>query len=410
MLILKKYSLLRDQNSFLFKTLTFVIEVAKYPIILLAFSYAIFSILTAFMNYFPYLFGSYLNPSKSILLYTLKMIEFGTFFWAILNALNIGQLRIQGWLISTHKTVLSILLPMISTSLKSIAILLMIKMIIPELGFTGIANEMLEKTARVALIAIITWLVIEVINGVEKLIINQYSADLNGPNARKINTQISMLKKVLVTLLMIVSVAAMLMVFDSVKALGAGILTTAGIVSAVGAFASQQSLGRIFAGLQIAFTQPISVGDTVIVDGEQGQIEEITLSYIIIKLWDLRRLVLPTDYFTNRGLQNLTRSSSELLGTVFIYTDYTLPVDEVRHKFNELIAQSSYWDGKVSNFQVTDIKEGCMELRALVSAKDSGTLWNLRCDIREKLMEFITASYPECLSKSRSLTTHSESQ
>ncbi|MDR3492130.1 MAG: mechanosensitive ion channel family protein [Gammaproteobacteria bacterium] len=405
MIGIKKYGHLQNQHILLYKWISFFIEVTLYPVILLVFSYSILSIIGALNNYLPSLFGNYLTHIKSVLTFIVRIIEFIAFFWIVLNVLNKGQLRIQSWLINTHKKVLSILLPMIGKSLKAAVILIMINMIIPEFGLTGFTDEFLGKAARVALIGIITWLMVEMINGLEKLILNQYSADVNSPTARKIKTQVYILKKVIFTLLTVVTIASILMVFDSVKALGAGLLTTAGLISAIGAFASQQSLGRIFAGLQLAFSQPIRIGDTIIVDKELGQVEEISLSYIIIKLWDLRRLVLPSDYFNSRPLENLTRSSTELLGTVFIYADYTLPVDVVRDKFNELLEQSIYWNKKIKGFQVTDVKVSAIEIRGLMSAVDSATLWNLRCEMREKLIKFIAETYPDCLSKSRSLST-----
>jgi small-conductance mechanosensitive channel len=192
-----------------------------------------------------------------------------------------------------------------------------------------------------------------------------------------------------------------LMVFDSVKNLGAGLLTTAGVLSAIGAFASQQSLSRILSGLQIAFTQPIRIGDTVVVDNEFGQVEEINLSFVTVKLWDLRRLIKPTDYFTQNGVLNLTRESTQLLGTVFIYADYTLPLEAVREKFKELINQSNFWDKNVYGLDVTDATDRSLEIRLLVSAENADLLWKLRCEMREKMIAFLVDTYPECLAKTR---------
>ncbi|MCC2667265.1 MAG: mechanosensitive ion channel protein MscS, partial [Gammaproteobacteria bacterium] len=141
--------------------------------------------------------------------------------------------------------------------------------------------------------------------------------------------------------------------------------------------------------------------DTVIIENENGQIEEINLSYVVVKLWDLRRLILPTDYFFSKGLQNLTLNSTELLGTIFIYADYTLPIDIIREKFHEYVNQSELWNRNIATFQVTDMKEKTMELRGLVSAKDGDSLWRLRCEVREKLIKFIVKNYPQMLSVKR---------
>jgi small-conductance mechanosensitive channel len=393
------------EGSFLSHWSNFIIRVAKKPFSLLLFSYSLYEIITIALLYIPELSIEY---SKMLLTYCstiLKFIEFTTFFWLVFNALNLGQARLEVWAFRHEKRILSILLRMIGNSLKAVVILLMINMLIPALGLTGMPNIFLQKLAKVTLIMILASLFIQLINGLEKLILNQYSADGIDSAIRKINTQVRILKKVILALGMVVATAATLMVFDSVKNLGTGLLTTAGLLSAFGAFASQQSLSRIYSGLQIAFTQPVNIGDTIIIDKESGQIEEITLSYIVVKMWDLRRVILSTDYFINKGLQNLSRASSELIGTVFIHTDFALPVEEIRNEFQSILAASSFWNNKTGFFHVTDIKESCMELRALVSAENSTALWELRCEIREKLIKFIVRNYPECLAKTRSLTT-----
>jgi small-conductance mechanosensitive channel len=391
--------------------LLFFADTIKRPFLFFLCGYAIYVAGYGAILYFPKISPGYEKIMLASAIYIKKITEFLAFFWLALNILNKGQIPLETWLLTNNKRTLSILLPMISKSLKAAVILLMLNILIPALGFTGQVNELLDKGAKVALIGILAWLFIEILNGTESLIINQYAYSEKNPlYSRKINTQVLLLKKVILIITAVVTLASILMVFDSVKHLGAGLLTTAGVLSAIGAFASQQSLGRIFAGLQIAFTQPIRIGDTVIIDNEQGQVEEITLSYIVVKLWDLRRLIVPSDYFTNRGLQNLSRTSTDLLGTVFFYTDYMLPLTAVREKFHDILNKSTLWNGQVSNLQVTDMKESCMELRALVSAKDSSTLWDLRCEVREKLMQFIIENYPQCLSKTRNISWKSDTE
>jgi small-conductance mechanosensitive channel len=332
--------------------------------------------------------------------YLLKIIEVVIFFWLIANALTEGRRRL---LKSSTSPTLTILIPMISGSLQAIIFLLMINLLIPELGLTGLAALLLEKLTKVLLIATIGWIFFRIVNVMTQLIVNQYTSSgrSNDLSIRKVNTQVMILKRVVLAIGFVVTLAAILMSFDSVKSLGTGLLTTAGVISAVGAFASQQSLSRLFAGLQIAFTQPIRIGDTVVIDSEQGDVEQITLSYIVVKLWDLRRLIIPTDYFIGRSLLNLSRDSTELLGTVFLHLDYTVPMDALRAEFNTIVAASSFWNGKVKNLQVTDLKENYLELRALVSADNSGILWNLRCEVREKLLKFILDNYPDSLAKIR---------
>jgi small-conductance mechanosensitive channel len=405
MFVLRRIGNKEGQGSFLHHWSNFIIRIAKKPFSLLFFSYLSYEVATLTFFYFPELQTSYSTIALSYFSNVLRLIEVAAFFWLVLNTLNLGQLQLATWAFRNDKRILSILLPMIGNSMKAVVILLMLNMLIPALGLTGLPNEVFQKLAKVTLILILACLYTQLVNGLEKLILNQYDCTaLVDPLTRKINTQVRILKKVILALGIVVAIAATLMVFDSVKNLGTGLLTTAGLLSAFGAFASQQSLSRIYSGLQIAFTQPVNIGDTIILDKESGQIEEITLSYIAVRMWDLRRVILSTDYFVNKGLQNLSRSSSELIGTVFFYADYTLPVEEVRDKFQTLLATSAFWNKKTGAFQVTDIKESSMELRALISAENSTALWELRCEIREKLMKFIVENYPHCLTKTRSLT------
>lgn len=407
-IILNKYFTSVERLTHTRYAFKFIYDILKRPLLLLIAGYTFYFGSLVITTYVPQL-GSYLQVVIKTAGDVLKQAaQFTAIFWMILNTLNDGQLELQNWFIKRNKKIFAILLPMISKSLKAAVIVLMLNILIPALGFNPQVDEIVAKAAKVALIAILAWVVITFVNGIESLILNQYSIDENPLYARRINTQVLLLKKVIMVIIGVVTVASMLMVFDSVKNLGTGLLTTAGVLSALGAFASQQSLGRIFAGLQIAFTQPLRIGDTVIIDNEQGQVEEITLSYIVVKLWDLRRMIVPSDYFTNRGLQNLSRTSTDLLGTVFFYVDYMLPLEPVRAYFNEVLKNSKLWDGKVSNFQVTDIKESSMELRALVSAKDAGTLWDLRCEVREKIMQFIIKNHPQCLSKTRNMNWRAE--
>ncbi len=388
-----KYSAIAKLHSLT----AFLYEVSFKPLLVLLTLY-----LTHYCSYLLSLSISTLKPYQEKSVYLLSIGEFLVYFWLILNLLNLGKMRVANLLIERHYALGYAIFSAIGTSLQAAILLVMLDVLIPQISLAGIPLNILENISKILLIALMGLIAIKTIEVVAKVIEQRYGLADNGTiHSRKIKTQLVIIKRVAVTICLVIVIASILRLFDSVRTIGTGILTTAGILSALGAFASQQSLGRVFAGLHIAFTQPIRIGDTVIIENEFGQVEEITLSYIVIKLWDLRRLILPTDYFTSKGLQNLTRSSSELLGTIFIYTDYTLPVEPVRKKFFEYLNTSNLWDKKVGTFQVTDIKERCMEIRALVSAQDSGTLWNLRCEIREKLIAFIVEQFPNCLSRSR---------
>ncbi len=339
-----------------------------------------------------------------LLNYVLKIGEYALYFWLVLDSYHTVNARLLEWFVQTRRNALYVIMSTLAQSLYAAIGLLMVLFFIPLLGITGLQEALLEKIAKLLLIGTIGWIFLKLVDGIQKLIIHYINvANNSGIKIRAINTQVILMKKILQILIIIVTIAAGLMCFDSVRNLGAGLLTTAGVLGAIGAFASQQSLSRLFTGLQLAFSQPIRIGDRVIVDNENGQIEEIALSYVVVKLWDLRRLILPADYFFSKGLQNLTRNSTELLGTIFIYADYTLPIDDIREKFFEFLNSSELWNKNVATFQLTDVKENTIELRGLVSANDADTLWNLRCDIREKLMKYIVSTYPDSLPMNRNV-------
>ena len=247
-----------------------------------------------------------------------------------------------------------------------------------------------------------TWFVIIGIRILKRTLIKRY--DINASdnlNARKVYTQFNILEKVAVFIIVILAIGAGLMSFDSIRSIGASVLASAGIAGIIIGFSAQKALGTLLAGIQIAITQPIRLDDVVIVEGEWGRIEEITLTYVVVNIWDKRRLVVPTTYFIETPFQNWTRSTSEILGTVFIYTDFHVPVDEIRKELTRLLESTDLWDGKVNVVQVTDAKADVMEVRALMSAKDSGIAWDLRVYVREKLITFLQENYPDSLPRTR---------
>ena len=219
--------------------------------------------------------------------------------------------------------------------------------------------------------------------------------------ARKIHTQLKVLKRIVIIVVAILALGTMLMTFEKVRQLGTTILASAGIIGIVVGMAAQRTIGTFIAGLQIAFTQPIRIDDVVIVENEWGRIEEITLTYVVVKIWDLRRLVVPITYFIEKPFQNWTRVTSDLLGTVYIYVDYTVPFEAIREELHHILKNSELWDGKVCVLQVTNTSDRTIELRALMSASDASTGWSLRCEVREKLIEFIQKNYPQSLPKLR---------
>lgn len=214
-------------------------------------------------------------------------------------------------------------------------------------------------------------------------------------------TQLIFIRKVLIIIIVVVSLAIILLSFDSVRKLGAEWLTGVGIGGVILGIAAQKPLGNLLAGMQIAFTQPIRIDDVLVVEGEWGRVEEITLTYVVLAIWDQRRLVLPITYFTEKPFQNWTRTTSQMLGTVFLYVDYTFPVDMLRKELNRLLKANKLWDKRVSVLQVTDSKPDTIELRALMSARNSSDAFDLRCYVRENLLKFIVDHAPQSLPQKR---------
>ena len=219
--------------------------------------------------------------------------------------------------------------------------------------------------------------------------------------SRRLSTQVQVLRHIATVVIVILTISIMLMTFPNIRHLGESLFASAGLAAIVGGLAARSTLSNLLAGIQIALTQPIRLEDVVIVEGEWGWIEEITTTYVVVRVWDLRRLVLPLSYFIEKPFQNWTRESTDLLGTVFLYVDYTIPVEEVRQQLHRVLESSRMWDGKAWGLQVTNLTDRTVELRALMSAPESSTAWDLRCYVREKLVQFLQERYPECLPRAR---------
>jgi small-conductance mechanosensitive channel len=255
----------------------------------------------------------------------------------------------------------------------------------------------------------LAWLIIRLTAMLKSMILTRYKTDVkDNLKARQISTQIGVIQRVIIVIVFILAVSAILMTFEKVRQVGLSIMASAGIAGIIIGFAAQRSLATLIAGIQIAITQPIRIDDVVIVENEWGWIEEITLTYVVIRIWDQRRLVVPITYFIERPFQNWTRTTAELLGTVYLYADYGLPVDELRKELFALVRQTGLWDQRVAQMQVTQATEKSMEIRILVSAEDSSKAWDLRCLIREKMIDYIRRNHPEYLPRLRVETEASQ--
>lgn len=255
---------------------------------------------------------------------------------------------------------------------------------------------------RIAFIFCTTWILIRGISLAREMVLKQYDLDeKDNLKARTVYTQFRVLERIIVFILIMVAIAIALMTFDGIKRIGVSIFASAGIAGIILGFAAQKLIGSVLAGFQIAITQPIRIEDVVIVENEWGWIEEINLTYVVVRIWDKRRLIVPSTYFIEKPFQNWTRSSSDILGTVFIYTDYQVPVDKLREEFQNILKGTELWDGKVSVVQVTNATDRAMEIRALMSAVDSPKAWDLRVLVREKLIDYLQKNFPESLPRTR---------
>jgi small-conductance mechanosensitive channel len=261
--------------------------------------------------------------------------------------------------------------------------------VVPGLPLPHIAVVALAHVTSIGLIASLAWLIILLVDVATDVISGRYRIDVaDNLTARRIQTQFGILHKVAIFLVVIVSLAIILMTFAAIRNIGDSLLASAGLASLV-------------VGLQIAFTQPFRIGDAVVVENEWGWIEEIGTMFVVVRIWDLRRLVLPLSFFLEHSFQNWTRTSADLLGHCYIYTDYTVPVDPLRDELRRICESTKLWGGKVCVLQVSDCEPTNLQLRALMDARNSGDAWDLRCLVREKMVDFIQKNYPGSLPKYR---------
>ena len=274
--------------------------------------------------------------------------------------------------------------------------------VIPFLNISQFLTSFLSQLTRIMLIASVSWLLIKMTSVVEDLILSMYQVDTkDNLRARRVYTQIHLFKRICIIIIGIIAFASILMTFERLRQFGTSILASAGVIGIIIGFAAQRSIATVFAGLQIAIAQPIRIDDVVIVENEWGRIEEITLTNVVVRIWDSRRLILPITYFIEKPFQNWTRVSADILGTVFLYVDYTVPVQAIRQELTHILENNENWDRRVSGLVVTNAMEHAMELRALMSAEDASKAWDLRCEVREKLIDFVQKNYPDSLPKLR---------
>jgi len=265
-----------------------------------------------------------------------------------------------------------------------------------------LALDLLQHFLLVTLIVVTGWLMVRCISALELAVVMQYPMDrADNLRARRVLTQVRVFSRVSIVLVVLLVSAAILLTFPDARQIGASLLASAGLAGLALGLAAKPVLSNLIAGVQIALTQPIRLDDVVIIENEWGRIEEITGTYVVVKIWDERRLVVPLNWFMENPFQNWTRTNANLIGTVFMWVDYTLPLEPLRAELRRLCEAAPEWDGRVCLLQVTDANERAMQLRALVSSADSPLSWDLRCRVREGMIAFVQANNPQGLPRLR---------
>jgi small-conductance mechanosensitive channel len=313
--------------------------------------------------------------------------------WVLFRLLKRKETEAQhlGWGLQTH----------LGRPARAIFLLTCVLIALP---FVPRVPDRMEDVARqgvvMAIVAALGWFAVGCVYVVQSIMLRKY--DLHAENniqARRVHTQFQLFRRIVIGFVVVVTIGALLWTFNDPRIwhYGSGLLASAGVASLILATAAKSTAANVLAGLQIALTEPIRIDDVVVVQGEWGRIEEINSAYVVIKIWDLRRLIVPLSYFIENSFQNWTRESSDIMGTAFLYVDYTIPVEELRAQLEVVVRASPLWDGRVLGLQVTNLTEKSMELRCLMSSKNSSESFDLRCLVREKMMAWVREKYPEAL-------------
>ena len=363
----------------------------------------------------PIVTGIVSRPTRVVWAGTLTAVLYAGWIisslWLIFRAIRAVEKRMYLRAERTGSLLGKVIVPILGHTLRLAVPLLGVILLLPLLRLPENWTWVTQKAFGSLLIVALSILIVRGVNAVQQALLGRHRMDVpdNLP-ARRIYTQVSVIRKIIVTAVVIIATGSVLMLFDPVRQFGTSILASAGIAGVVLGFAAQKTLGNVLAGIQIALTQPLLIDDIVVVEGEFGQIEEITLTYVTVRTWDLRRLVLPITYFIEKPFQNWSRVSTELLGTVILYLDYQVPLGELRKELKRLVENNPKWDRRVCGLQVTDTKQSTIEVRALVSGTDPGKTFDLRCEVREGLIEFLRRDYPESLPRVRNVNVDEPSE
>ncbi|MEW1721380.1 mechanosensitive ion channel domain-containing protein [Streptomyces sp. NPDC093109] len=254
------------------------------------------------------------------------------------------------------------------------------------------------QVLTLVLIAAGAWLVVRIASAAVESAYARYASSTRDPaRLRRVRTQVTLIMRIVTAVVIVVAVAAILMTFSDLRSIGASLLASAGIIGIVAGVAAQSTLGNLFAGFQIAFGDMVRIGDTVVVDGEWGVVEEVTLTFLAVRTWDERRITMPVSYFTGKPFENWSRGGAQLTGTVLFQLAHTAPLPLMRERLHEILLDCPAWDGRSWSLAVTDTNATAMEVRAVVTAKDADDLWTARCAVRERMIAWLVAHHPYAL-------------
>lgn len=280
--------------------------------------------------------------------------------------------------------------------------LLVLDIVMPSLKIHVAIDDLIQHVIALLLIAAVAWLIICTMLVAEDVLVERFRLDVpDNLRARRVRTQFEVFRRVASVAVFVIALGVSLTTFKWANTLGDTVLASAGIVGLAASITARPTIENLIAGLQIALTEPIRLEDVVIANGEWGQVEEITTTYVVVRAWDLRRVILPISYFIQTPFQNWTRKTADLMAYVYLYLDYTMPIEPLRLEFTRILTSSYLWDKKVNVLQVSEASEHTIQVRALMSTADSTSAWDLRCEVREKLLEFIQKNYPQCLPRNR---------
>ncbi|MDY0982214.1 MULTISPECIES: mechanosensitive ion channel family protein [unclassified Stenotrophomonas] len=288
---------------------------------------------------------------------------------------------------------------------RPLAFALPMLVLIPALEATPLDGRWLDQSLRllhIGLTACFIWLLVRAVAAGEQAILRDHPMEVaDNLAARRIQTQTRVLSRVLMGAIILVGASMVLLTFPMVRQIGTALLASAGIIGLVAGIAAKPVFGNLIAGLQIALTQPIRLDDVVIVEGEWGRVEEIGSSYVVVRIWDERRMVVPLTWFIENPFQNWTRRSADLLGTAFLWLDYRAPIAAIRTELERICKGEALWDGRVCVTQVTETTDHTLQVRLLVSARNSGDAFDLRCIVRERMLDFLAREHPQALPRTR---------